>query len=475
MIPLCIDCDGTLVRSDLFIEALVRVLLRKPWFILILPFWLFQGRHVLKYKVAELCDIDVSNIPLRQEVLEYALAEKSRGARLYLVTAACERHARQIAEHLDFFDEIFHSTSEKNLKGETKAAMLAEKFGKGGFSYIGDSHADLPVWKEAGSAIVVGGSSDFFASVQRINPKSTHLSPKKTTLKDWLKLIRVHQWAKNLIIFVPLVTAHQFFNPSYLAASLAAFFSLSFVASATYILNDLIDLDHDRAHKTKKHRPLASGAVVIPSGVALGVLIFVAGVLIAAFLPITFWLCLAIYVAATLSYSFYLKKVALIDAILLAGLYTLRLLIGHAATGVPISVWLLAFSIFLFFSLALVKRFVEISESKAIAVHSAPIRGRGYCAEDYWLVGALGVACGALSVLVLILYVNSPEVRILYSSPILLMLLAPIFLYWIGRVWLLAARGRMNEDPVLFALRDKASYAVGLATIMVIFFASGSK
>ena len=475
MIPLCIDCDGTLVRSDLFIESLVRVLLRKPWFIPILPLWLFQGRHVLKYKVAELCDIDVSNIPLRQEVLEYALAEKSRGARLYLVTAACERHARQIAQHLDFFDEIFHSTSEKNLKGEIKAAMLAEKFGKGGFSYIGDSHADLPVWKESGSAIVVGGSSDFFASVQRINPKATHLSPKKTPLNDWIKLIRVHQWAKNLIIFVPLVTAHQFFNPSYLAASLAAFFSLSFVASATYILNDLIDLDHDRAHKTKKHRPLASGAVGILRGAALAVILFALGVSIAVFLPPEVGLCLAVYVALTLSYSFGLKKVEVVDAVVLAGLYTLRLLIGHAATGVPISVWLLAFSIFLFFSLALVKRFVEIGELRAAPTRSAAIQGRGYCAEDYSLVGSLGVSCGVLSVLVLILYVNSPEVRILYSSPILLMLLAPIFLYWIGRVWLLAARGHMNEDPVLFALRDKASYAVGLLALLVMFLASGGK
>ena len=438
-------------------------------------FWLIQGRGHLKENVARLAQIQISSLPFRREVVEFITTEKANGAKVYLATAASQFHAKQIEKHFGIFDGVFCSENGCNLKGRTKADVLIKKFGKCEFCYIGDSKADLPVWRHSRSAIVVGGSKKLIEKVREVNSKIVNIHIPKNRLSNWLKLVRVHQWAKNLILFVPLVTSHQILNIAHLLDSLAAFVSLSLVASATYVVNDLFDLDHDRAHKTKKLRPLACGAVGIPGGVALAMVLFVAGASIAAFLPPEVGLCLAVYVAVTLSYSFCLKKIEIVDAVVLAGLYTLRLLIGHAATGVPISVWLLAFSIFLFFSLALVKRFVEIGELRAAPSRSPAIQGRGYCAEDYSLVGSLGVSCGVLSVLVLILYVTSPEVRILYSSPILLMLLAPIFLYWIGRVWLLAARGQMNEDPVLFALRDKSSYAVGLVTLLVIFLASGGK
>lgn len=475
MKTICLDCDGTLIASDLFHEALVRLILRKPWMIPQLIVWWTQGRHVLKRKVASLSPLEVSSLPYRHEVLAYARTEKANGAKLYLATAATEEHAKQIAQHLDIFEGLFYSDATTNLKGAAKAELLVERFGRGGFDYVGDSRADLPVWKEANTAVVVGNSEGLFADVQAMKSDAKRIPARKSRLKDWLKLIRVHQWAKNLIIFVPLVTAHQLLNPSHFLSAVGAFFSLSFIASATYILNDLLDLDHDREHRAKRWRPLASGAIGMPVAAVVGLALLVAGLCLAAFLPPLFWGCLALYVLVTSAYSFAFKKVAIADAIVLAGLYTLRLLIGHAATGLKLSVWLLAFSIFLFFSLALVKRYVEVAEVAAKDADDSSVKGRGYQGSDLWLIGALGVSCGVVGVLVLILYVSSPDVSILYAHPILLLLLAPLFLYWIGRVWLLASRGKMHEDPVLFALRDKTSYAIGLVTLLVIVVASGGK
>lgn len=472
---LCVDCDGTLIKTDLLVESVAKILIQNPFRLIQVLFWCLKGRNVLKSRISELVFLNPASLPYRGDFLDFLLTKKSEGWKIFLTTAADERHAEGICSHLKVFDGFFASNTERNLKGAIKEELLVREFGKRGFDYAGDAECDLAVWSSADVAIPVGRSAGFARKVATLNPNVEPFAQAEPSLKRWFHLIRFHQWAKNLILFVPLVTSHQILSIAHLLDSLAAFVSLSLVASATYIVNDLIDLDHDRAHKTKKLRPLASGAVGIPGGVGLALVLLVAGASIAAFLPPVFWLCLALYVAVTLSYSFCLKKIAIIDAIVLAGLYTLRLLVGHAATGVPISVWLLAFSIFLFFSLALVKRFVEIGDFKERSSNSEAIQGRGYCADDYWLVGSLGVSCGVLSVLVLILYVNSPEVRILYSSPLLLMLLAPIFLYWIGRVWFLAARGRMNEDPVLFALRDKASYAIGLATLFVIFLAAGGK
>jgi 4-hydroxybenzoate polyprenyltransferase/phosphoserine phosphatase len=474
-IPICIDCDGTLIASDLFHEALVKLLLRMPWMLPAALIWWMQGRHVLKSKVALLSPLEVASLPFRHEVVAYAHVKKAAGAKLYLATAATKEHAEQVARHLDIFDGLFHSDETTNMKGPTKAEVLVERFGRGGFNYVGDSRADLPVWRTANKAIVAGNSTSFFAKVKTINPNAKHIPARQSQRKVWPKLIRVHQWAKNLIIFVPLVTAHQLFNPDHFLSAVDAFLSLSFIASATYILNDLLDLDHDRAHKTKRRRPLASGAISMPTALGVGFLFLAAGVGVAALLPPLFWRCLILYVLLTTAYSFYFKKIAIADAIVLASLYTLRLLIGHAATGLKLSFWLLAFSIFLFFSLALVKRYVEIADLASEGAADASVQGRGYKVGDLWIIGALGVACGVVSVLVLILYVSSPDVSVLYAYPTLLLLLAPLFLYWVGHIWLLASRGRVHEDPVVFALRDKTSYVVALLTFAIIAVAAGGK
>lgn len=473
MKPVCIDCDGTLLRTDLLHEALVRVLRRRPWRIAAMFPWLFQGRNVLKMKLAQEASIDFANLPFRREVLEFAREKKAQGAKVYLVTAAAEQQALAVAEVLGIFDGVIASGEQVNLKGAAKEAELVRRFGRGGFDYVGDSTADMKVWASADAAVVAGRSDAFAGKVRRVNANTIVLKDEDgRSPRSWLRMLRLHQWAKNAILFVPLVTSHRVFDAAVMFQSLAAFLAFGLVASATYVANDLFDLDHDRAHRTKRGRPLASGRVGIPAAAAVAGILALAGFGLAALLPAGFLAVLVLYVVLTLSYSIRIKRIVLADTIMLAGLYTLRLLAGHEATGIPLSVWLLAFAIFLFFSLALAKRFVEVADLQRAGDGVEGIGGRGYRREDLPLVGSLGVASGVVSVLVVILYVSSEEVRMLYNQPLLLLLLAPLFLYWIGRIWLLAYRSELHEDPVLFAVTDKASYICGLAAAAVIFAAS---
>jgi 4-hydroxybenzoate polyprenyltransferase/phosphoserine phosphatase len=472
--PLCIDCDGTLLRTDLLHESLISLLLRRPWMLGPLLLWFCRGRAYTKGRLAAITDLNVSALPFRKELLEFMKERKASGSQMFLVTAANMGLASAVAQHCGLFDEVLASDSRVNLKGPVKSAALVKRFGHKGFHYAGDSSSDLVVWESADEAILVGHGASLQARVSEINSNIKVVGPEKAHFLDWLKLIRIHQWAKNIIVFIPLVAAHQVFDVRTFAAAASAFFALSFVASATYILNDLFDLENDRAHRSKQYRPLASGMIGLPAGTLVGLLFLLLGSGIALFLPPTFGFCLVLYVVLTISYSFALKKVALVDTIVLAALYTLRLLAGHAATEIKISVWLLAFSIFLFFSLAMVKRYVEVRELvDSQTTVNKQVTGRGYQASDLWLIGSLGISCGVLSALILILYVNSSDVLLLYNHPLLLMLLAPVFLYWIGRVWLLASRGSLHEDPVLFALHDKSSYVVVLMALLVIMLAAG--
>lgn len=290
-------------------------------------------------------------------------------------------------------------------------------------------------------------------------------------MKNWLRLIRVHQWAKNLILFVPLVTSHRILEPGPFWATLAAFFAFSFVASATYILNDLVDLEHDRQHRNKRRRPLAAGKISVRAGQVVAAILAATGLGVAVLLPGGFLICLGIYVVLSLFYSFMIKRIPLADVTFLSGLYTLRLLAGGYAAKSECSVWLLVFAIFIFFSLAMVKRYAELYGNKA-ELPKKIILGRGYTPQDSIVILAFGAASGFLSVLVLVLYVNSPEVKILYKNPLLLLLLAPVFMFWVGRIWLLATRGKMSDDPVLFALGDKMSYALLAASSIIMWVAT---
>lgn len=448
-VPLCVDLDGTLVKSDMLMESLVAVLKRRPLLAFALPLWLARGRAALKRELARRADIDVSLLPYDGELLESLRRERFAGRRLYLATAADASIAQRIADHVGLFDGVIASDGVHNLKGEAKAAALAERFGERGFDYAGEGRFDVPVWERARRPVVVRRAT--------------------TTVRAVLRAVRAYQWAKNLLVFVPLATAHRLDGGSAAACALA-FLAFSLVASAVYLANDLADLQEDRRHPTKRARALASGELGIGTAIALLPVLLAGAAFLSVLLPWEFGALLLAYLAANLAYSMALKRVALLDVFVLAGLYTLRILAGAAAIDVPVSQWLLAFSLFVFLSLALAKRFVEVAN--AASREEERVGGRGYLAQDGELLAMLGTASGYLSVLVFSLYITSAQVVTLYRWPSMLWFAVPLLLYWVSRVWFLAHRGRLHEDPLLFALSDPASYVTGILILLVVIVAT---
>jgi 4-hydroxybenzoate polyprenyltransferase/phosphoserine phosphatase len=470
-VPLCVDLDGTLIKTDLLWESFVRLLRRNPLFLFVVPLWLFKGRANLKHQIATRADLDAASLPYHQIFLDFLRAEKQQGRTLILVTACDYRLAKGVAEHLGLFAEVMASDGQLNLRGTHKAAKLAERFGERGFDYAGNSSTDLPVWQQAREAIVVNAHPNLATRAGNCARVSRVFESSGSCLRPLLRVLRPHQWVKNLILFVPLLTSHKLEQFPLLFDGILAFIAFSLCASAVYVLNDLLDLDADRHHPTKKFRPFASGDLPLPIGLLLFPILMAVSAGISRALPPSFAGVLAVYLVLTTSYSWRLKRVALLDVFFLAGLYTIRLVAGHEATGVVYSFWLLAFSMFIFLSLALVKRCVELSGVRQ--QKGSHVRGRGYGPEDLELVATLGTVSGYLAVLVLALYVNSPEVRVLYRYPTALLLVCPLLLYWISRVWLLAHRGQMHDDPIVFALKDRVSYIVGALTLAVLWLGTG--
>jgi 4-hydroxybenzoate polyprenyltransferase/phosphoserine phosphatase len=468
-VPLCIDLDGTLIKTDLLWESLLRLLRHNPLYAFAALWWWRRGRAHLKARIAARVQIDPASLPYNRSLLELIEAEKRQGRRILLVTASDAQLARLVANHLGIFDELLASDGHTNLRGKNKGAKLAERFGVHGFDYAGNSSADLPVWEQAREAIVVGAGPRLIDRARqraRINQVIPNPNSKGAAL---LKSLRPHQWVKNLIVFVPLLTSHKITEWPLPLDALIGFIAFCCCASATYVLNDLFDLAADRHHPTKRLRPFAAGDLPLPIGLVAFPVLLAAGALLGLQLGLGFLAVLAIYCTLTTSYSWWLKKIALLDVFCLAGLYTLRLIAGHEATGIVFSFWLLVFSMFIFLSLALVKRYLELENARQ---QGKAIPGRGYAAGDAPVVATLGASSGFLAVLVLALYVNSPEVRLLYRTPTWLLLICPLLLYWISRVWLMAHRGQMHEDPIVFALKDKVSYLIGLVTLLVLWLAT---
>ena len=468
--PLCVDLDGTLIRTDLAWESLVRLLRRNPLYLAALPWWWLRGRAWLKRQIAARVSIDVAALPYHQALLEFLRAERRRGRPLCLVTASDGRLAEAVAAHLGLFTEVLASDGRTNLRGTVKAARLVERFGQGGFDYAGNSPDDLPVWACARQALIANPSPGLTARAAKRATVTRVFDPPLTWRRAVALALRPHQWVKNLIVFVPLITSHQIARPALAWKGLGAFAAFCLCASGGYILNDLLDLEADRHHPAKRSRPFADGSLPIPMGLAAFPLLLAAGLLLAWRLSPSFAAVLAGYLVLTTSYSWHFKQVALLDVFCLAALYTSRLIGGHESTGVEYSSWLLVFSMFVFLSLALLKRFVELDAARR-GNQPAP-QGRGYAAGDAELVAMLGSTSGYLAVLVLALYVNSEKVVVLYRHPMLLLLICPLLLYWISRVWMLAHRGQMHGDPIIFALKDRASYGIGLLTLGVLWAAT---
>jgi 4-hydroxybenzoate polyprenyltransferase/phosphoserine phosphatase len=468
--PLCVDLDHTLLKTDLLFETIVLLAKRSPLKLAALPYWLSKGRAFLKYQLGLETKPNVESFPFRKELLEFLRTEKARGRRLILVSAADRGLAEAVAAYAGLFDEVIASDSRRNVKGANKAKVLEERFGKNAFDYIGDSRSDFEVWRSARHALVVTDSPRFARAVESIVPVERTFARSSGRLKALRSAFRIHQWSKNLLVFVPIITSHRLGERSVLLSGLVAFFSFSLFCSGVYLLNDIADLEADRRHTSKRLRALASGELSIVSAAVWAAALLPAGLVLGLFCGPLFVTYLAIYGMSSLAYSIWFKRVVMLDVVVLACLYSLRLLAGGAATGIGCSEWLLAFSVFFFFGLAMIKRYSELRE--AVAVEGERQSGRGYFRSDLEPIASFGVSSGLLSVLVIVLYGMSPEVRILYHRPTILLLLCPLFLYWITRIWFKAHRGEVPEDPVVFAVTDRTSYIAGILAALVLYAAT---
>jgi 4-hydroxybenzoate polyprenyltransferase/phosphoserine phosphatase len=465
---LCVDLDGTLIRGNVLWECVLVLLKARPIALLLLPFWLLAGRASLKRHLAARTQLNPALLPYRQQVLDLIQQEKATGRRIALVTAADRELAEAIASYLGLFDEVHASDGQLNLKGASKAAFLAQHFIQTGFDYVGDSTADVEVWRNARAAYVVGTEARAEQAAAVTTLKGRILEPRasfRTSFHTWVDALRGHHWAKNLLLFLPLALSHNLAVEPILR-TLVGFALYGLCASGLYILNDLLDLHSDREHPRKRERPFAAGDISIPEGLVASVILLSSALGLGFLLNAKFGLALLGYAALTMLYSFYLKTIVLLDVFVLSSFYSFRILAGALISATPLSQWFLAFSMFFFLSLAMAKRYSELLHASDLV--KTGNSGRSYRTGDRELLLSLGVGSSFSAVVIFSLYVQSQDVRLLYSSPEFLLLLCPIVLYWLSRNWLLAHRGELKEDPVTLAIRDPVSYGVALASAVVI-------
>jgi 4-hydroxybenzoate polyprenyltransferase/phosphoserine phosphatase len=470
--PLVVDLDGTLLRSDLLFETAVAYVRHRPLQITKPFMWLSQGKARLKEGLAEATDIDVKSLPYNPLVIEFINREKASGRRVVLATASHESLAQKIAEHTGLFDEVIATNNTVNLTARHKRDELVRRYGEQGFDYMGNSHDDIIVWRSARFAYVINPDRGVEQKAMQGGNVMPSVSKDRAGYKDWLRALRLHQWMKNALIFVPLLAAHELSNVELIAQALLAFVFFGICASSVYILNDILDLADDRHHSKKRHRPFAAGTLSIKSGIlAFPILLAIAFGGAAIFLDWAFSLVLAAYYVLTLAYSMLLKRKMAVDVIALAMLYTVRIIAGAFACGLELTFWILAFSMFIFLSLALVKRYAELHENRKKGL-TERTRGRGYYPADLEILSSLGASSGYLSVMVLALYIHEQSSTSLYAHPQLIWLACPLLLFWITRVWVLTHRGEMHDDPVVFAIRDRASLMMGLMFCTVFWMAT---
>ncbi|MET4666424.1 UbiA family prenyltransferase [Sphingomonas sp. PvP056] len=463
-LPLVVDVDGTLIKTDLLYETAMQFAASQPLQLLRLFGWLAHGRPTLKRELARAVELDVSALPLRSETLAAIAAARQQGRAVYLASASDMGLVERLAARIGGIAGVFATSRDVNLAGVHKANALIEAFGINGFDYIGDQPVDFPVWAQARLAIAVCHSSSFERSVYQRFPDAEVIARSRVEPRHLVRAMRPHQWAKNVLLFLPLISGHNFaFQP--ILSTVLAFVCFCMAASSAYILNDLLDLPSDRVHHRKRRRPFAAGDVPIKYGVLLGGALFVGAGVLSMLLPWNFVALLVLYLVATITYSLVLKRKLFIDVITLGGLYTIRVMAGLEAAGGAQSQWLLMICLFLFMSLATVKRCSELVLQQK-AGHSATV-GRGYRTSDLPVMLALGAAAGYATSMVLALYIASPEVTRLYANVSILWLIQPLFLYWISRVLILSNRGELHEDPVIFACTDRVSLLTGFCILIV--------
>jgi len=454
---LVVDLDGTLVKTDLLLESVLALIKQRPRCVFSLPAWLLKGKAHLKQQIASRVSLDVSILPYREELLDYLKAQRAQGRTMVLATSCDAQIARQVADHLKLFDLVFASDGCTNLSAKSKRDRLVSEFGEKGFDYAGDSRHDLAVWASARKAIVT--NCKVTSRVAKLAPIDRVFDSGSQSLGARLKPLRLQHWLKNLLVFVPLLAAHRPNEIALLGKALLAFLAFGCFASSGYLTNDLLDLASDRRHPRKRYRPFAAGDLslsyalrMIPLLVGLGCFI---GTLVSPIFVAVAWT----YLGLSVIYSLCLKRIVLLDVIVLAGLYTLRIIAGSASVAIWPSPWLLAFSTFLFFSLALVKRYSELAVNH--------VDTRGYECRDEELLASMGIASGYLAILVLALYINTATAHLLYRQYGVLWFLCPLLLYWISHIWLSAHRGKLSDDPVVFATGDRTSRILILLMLAV--------
>jgi 4-hydroxybenzoate polyprenyltransferase len=459
--PVCVALDGTLVATPLFSERVALLFRQRPWVALALPFWLLSGPSGLKRRVAKSSKLDPAFLPYRKPLLASLQACRDSGRQVVLAGSADVELAQRVANHLGLFDAVH--VSDPSAATSVSSESLVAAFPQG-FDYVGHSVADRSALARSERGFLVGAAPSAVSALADLRQVQV-LSRRPSILRALIKELRPHQWAKNALVVVPALLADAH-STSTVAHGILAAGTFSLCASAGYVFNDLLDLDADRIHPAKAKRPFASGALPTIFGFPIFIaLLLVSFSLALSFLPTAFVTMLALYFVGTVTYSLYLKRLLLLDVLVLAALYTHRILAGGIASSVRVSAWLLGFSMFLFTSLAFAKRFVELH---ALA-NDEQVKNRGYSRVDLPMVTGMGTASGYVAALVFMLYVDSSTVRAAYREPSLLWLVLPALLYWLGRVWLLAGRGQMQEDPVKFALSDRNSLTcVALIGVVVV-------
>lgn len=463
--PLCIDLDGTLVRTDTLVESFFLLIKKNPFYLFMCVLWLFRGKAALKSEIAKRVTMNVASLPYNERLLAMLHDEHNNGRDLWLCTAANEKIAQSVSDYLGIFSRVIASNDTKNVSSSVKADEILSHTDS--FDYAGNSSDDIKVWDKATGAIVVDLPENLLSRISI--PILKKIDSDKNIMKSWLKEIRIHQWAKNLLIFIPLLAAHEVSKSELLFYSMLAFLAFGFCASSVYLLNDLVDLEADREHKTKRNRPLASGMIPLVHGIIAAIIFLIIAISITLFLPWQFAISLSAYYIITLAYSFSLKSKVVVDVATLAILYSMRIVAGAAATGIMLSNWLISFSMFIFFSLAIVKRVVELKAAESVG----KIKGRGYYPTDMPLLLASGISAGYISILVFVLYIDSSSSLQNYSNPGILYLIAPILFIWLTRVWLLTWRNEMHDDPVAFAIKDRASQLMGITMAVLMILAMG--
>jgi 4-hydroxybenzoate polyprenyltransferase/phosphoserine phosphatase len=467
-LPIVVDLDGTLTPTDTLIESLIKLVKQSPINLMRLPLWLLKSRAGFKASLAAHVSFSAIHLPYCEPLLAYLREEKAKGRSIILATAAHKSIAEAVSTHLGLFDKVLATEAGHNLKGKAKLQAIEEKVGKE-FVYCGDSYSDLPIWEKAQAGILVGVSSHLAETVRRKVHIEREFPKEGAGLALWVQAFRVHQWLKNILLFVPVLTSFSFMKIAVLCTMTMAFLSFSFATSAIYILNDLSDLENDRAHPRKRLRPFASAKLPILHGVSVAGIALVLASIIALVVSKEFFLMLLLYLALSSAYTLLLKKYIIVDVLILSLFYILRILAGSTASGVVTSSWLLAFSFFIFMSLALVKRCAELVSLKQQGKNIT--EGRNYYITDLVVLWPMGIGAAMSAVVIFGLFISAPETKTHYATPDLLWLVAICLIYWLARIWVKTSRGEMDDDPVLYSIKDKNGLVIVFIMVIIILIA----